>query len=454
MTTLQNSIGFRENARNALDDAPLRASMRHAAETFAGKRTAAFASLPVDALRDKASEIRLHVLDNLPDYVDRFASAATRAGAVVHRAKDALTARETVAHILKDRGAVRVAKSKSMVTEEIHLNDHLEKQGTEVVETDLGEYIIQIANETPSHIIVPAIHKNRSQVGKLFADKLGVEYTDDPAVLCSIAREILREKFLTADAGISGANFAIAETGSLVLFTNEGNGRMVTTLPPLHIAILSIEKMIPKLTDLATFVRLLPRSATGQTLTSYLSLVTGTRNVSESTGAKELHIVLVDNGRSRILAGDCREMLKCIRCAACLNVCPVYRSVGGHAYGTTYPGPMGIVLSTLLNGIDQAHPLLDATTLCGACNDVCPVRVPLVKLLRILRERRVDAGLTPGSEKKAMAAFGMAVKSPFLFSMGQSMAKTFWPILGALERDKILGRLPKPSDRTFRRRMS
>jgi L-lactate dehydrogenase complex protein LldF len=250
------------------------------------------------------------------------------------------------------------------------------------------------------------------------------------------------------------ANFAIAETGSLVLFTNEGNGRMVTTLPPLHIAILSIEKMIPKLTDLATFVRLLPRSATGQTLTSYLSLVTGTRNVSESTGAKELHIVLVDNGRSRILAGDCREMLKCIRCAACLNVCPVYRSVGGHAYGTTYPGPMGIVLSTLLNGIDQAHPLLDATTLCGACNDVCPVRVPLVKLLRILRERRVDAGLTPGSEKKAMAAFGMAVKSPFLFSMGQSMAKTFWPILGALERDKILGRLPKPSDRTFRRRMS
>jgi L-lactate dehydrogenase complex protein LldF len=454
MRTDAVGIDFRSNAKKALGDASLRASMSHAAETFAAKRAGSFASLPVDVWRDVASEIRLNVLDNLQHYLDSFASAATRAGAVVHRARDAAMARETIGYILKDRGATKVVKSKSMVTEEIHLNDYLETQGIEVIETDLGEYIVQIARETPSHILVPAIHKNRSQVGRLFAEKLGVEYTDDPAVLTSIARKTLRKEFLSAHAGISGANFAVAESGSLVIFTNEGNGRMVTTLPPLHIAVLSIEKMIPKLSDLPALVRLLPRSATGQTLTSYLSVITGTRRSNESTGAKELHIVLVDNGRSRILEGECREMLKCIRCSACLNVCPVYRTVGGHAYGSTYPGPMGIVLTTLLNGMDHAHPLLDATTLCGACNEVCPVRVPLVELLRILRERRVEAGLTPPSERRAMAAFGIAAKSPALFTMGQRLSKTFWPLLGILDRKGNLGRLPIPADKTFRRRMS
>ncbi len=454
MRSVAGSIDFRSNAKRALADASLRTSMSHAAETFAAKRAGAFASLPVDVWRDRASEIRMNVLDNLHHYVDSFAFAATRAGAVVHRARDAAIARETVAYILKDRGATKVVKSKSMVTEEIHLNDHLERQGVEVIETDLGEYIVQIAKEAPSHILVPAIHKNRSQVGRLFAEKLGVAYTDDPAILTSIARRTLRKEFLSAHAGISGANFAIAESGSLVLFTNEGNGRMVTTLPPLHIAVLSIEKMIPRLSDLATLVRLLPRSATGQILTSYLSVITGIRKSNENTGAKELHIVLVDNGRSQILEGECREMLKCIRCSACLNVCPVYRTVGGHAYGSTYPGPMGIVLTTLLNGLDHAHPLLDATTLCGACNEVCPVRVPLVQLLRILRERRVEAGLTAPSERRAMSAFGLAAKSPALFASGQRLSKTFWPLLGIVERKGNLKRLPMPADKTFRRRMS
>ena len=249
--------------------------------------------------------------------------------------------------------------------------------------------IVQIADEKPSHILAPAIHKTRSQVGELFSEKLNVPYSDDPAVLTKIARNVLRQEFLTADAGISGANFAVASSGSLAIFTNEGNGRMVTTLPPLHIAVLSIEKIIPTLKDLSLFTQLLPRSATGQILSSYLSVITGSRKPGESTGTKELHIVLLDNGRSEILKGEYREILKCIRCSACFNVCPVYRAIGGHAYGVTYPGPMGMVLTSLLEGIDKVYPLLDATTLCGACVEVCPVRVPLVKLLTMLREERV-----------------------------------------------------------------
>jgi len=246
----------------------------------------------------------------------------------------------------------------------------------------------------------------------------------------------------------------VAESGSITLFTNEGNGRMVTTIPPLHIAILSIEKIIPSLRDLSAFIRLLPRSATGQILSSYLSIITGTRKPGESTGAKELHIVLLDNGRTEILAGDCREILKCIRCGACMNTCPVYGSVGGHAYGSTYPGPMGIILTVLLEGMDMYHPLLDASTLCGACEEVCPVRVPLVKLLYTLRECRVEKGFGPSIERMGMKAFGTAVKSPTLFSWGQSMSRLFWPLLQTFGGKGAVDRLPKPVKKTFRRRMS
>jgi len=343
----------------------------------------------------------------------------------------------------------RVVKSKSMISEEIHLNDYLQSQGITVVETDLGEYIIQIAGEHPSHIIVPAIHKDRRQVGRLFADKLGCEYSDDPAALTQIAHKILRREFLEAKAGISGANFAVADSGSIVLFTNEGNGRMCTTLPPLHIAVLSIEKIIPSLADLPTLVRLLPRSATGQILTSYMSIITGSRKSGDRTGAEELHIVLLDNGRSDIVRGEFREMLKCIRCGACLNACPVYRVVGGHAYGATYPGPMGIVLTTLLEGMHRAHPLLDATTLCGACGDVCPVKVPLPRLLRRLRELRVERGFNSQLEQKGMAGLGLALRSPLLFHTGQRAARTFWRLAQRTVGKKVLNRMPVPTARTF-----
>jgi L-lactate dehydrogenase complex protein LldF len=455
VSDVQTSLSFRSNAARAIGDAPLRAAMRQATDTFGTKRADAFLAISdLEALRNKASEIRLKVLNDLSSHISRFTENATRAGATVHRAADAASARGIIGEILSSRGARTVVKSKSMVSEEIHLNAHLERAGVEVVETDLGEYIIQLEGEPPSHIIVPAIHKNRRQVGELFEKKLGVPFSDDPQVLTKIARRTLREKFLSADAGISGANFAASDSGSLVLFTNEGNGRMVTTVPPLHIAILSIEKIIPSLADLPTFIRLLPRSATGQAITSYVSIITGTRKQGDATGAKELHIVLLDNGRKDILAGDCREILKCIRCGACMNVCPVYRTVGGHSYGWTYPGPMGVILTTLLTGMKNAHPLVDASTLCGACVEVCPVRVPLVDLFLVLRQRKVREGYSDPVEKRGMRLFRMAASSPVLFGLGQRISRVFWPLVRKNGGENVAGRLPVPALKSLRRRLS
>ena len=454
MSPEQTSLAFRENSVRALEDAALRAAMKQAADTFGTKRADAFAPVAdLEALRDRASDIREEVLANLTMYVDRFVASATHAGAVVHRANDAAAARELIRKILADRGARRIVKGKSMVSEEVDLNSHLEAAGMEVVETDLGEYIIQMEGETPSHIIVPAIHKNRRQVGRLFADRLGVPYSDDPQALTKIARRALREKFLSADAGISGANFAAADTGSLVLLTNEGNGRMVTSVPKLHVAILSIEKMLPSLADLPVFLRLLPRSATGQTITSYVSVITGTRKAGDATGAKGLHIVLLDNGRTEILRGDSRDILKCIRCGACMNVCPVYRTVGGHSYGWTYPGPMGLILTTLLTGMKKSHPLVDASTLCGACVDVCPVRVPLVELILGLRRRKVREGFADPRERRGMEAFGKAAASPALFALGQRLAGSFWPVVRVLWGKDVAGRMPAPANPPLRRRL-
>lgn len=447
-------IPFRLNTAAALADTSLREAMRTSTATFTKKRAEGVSSVPFEDWREKASQIRTSVLDNLPELIDEFAASATRAGSIVHRAKDAEAAREIVGCILKDRKVRTVVKAKSMVTEEIHLNQHLEAMDIRPVETDLGEYIVQIAGETPSHILAPALHKNRRDIGKLFAEKLGVDYSDDPEVLTKVARKVLREEFLSADAGLSGVNFALADTGSIAIFTNEGNGRMVTSLPRLHVAVMTIEKIIPSFADLSAFIRLLPRSATGQTLSSYLSVVTGTRKPGESTGAHELHIVLVDNGRSRIVQGDFRDILKCIRCSACMNVCPVYKAIGGHAYGSTYPGPMGIVLTTLLDGMERAHPLLDGSTLCGACNEVCPVKVPLTSLISSLRQRKVELGFAGTDERIGMAAFGVAAGSPSLFGLGQSMAHRAWSIIQRLGRDSSVDRLPRPVEQTFKRRMS
>lgn len=452
MKSTAGPISFKSNAASALKDPSLRAAMRNITGSFGKKRIDAIGDNPFEEWREKASAIRMNVLDNLEEYVDMFARNATKAGAVVHRANDSGTAREIVACLLKDYGAKKVVKSKSMISEEIHLNPYLENNGIEVVETDLGEYIIQLARETPSHIIVPAVHKSRQQVGQLFCDKLGCEFTDDPFTLTKTARKILREEFLSAQAGISGSNFAIAQTGSISLVTNEGNGRMCTTLPPLHIAITAIEKILPKVSDLTHFLRLLPRSATGQILTSYFSLITGARKEGDATGAKHLHIVLLDNGRSQVAKGELREILKCIRCGACMNVCPVYGVIGGHAYDSTYPGPMGVILSAVLNGLERSHPLLDASTLCGACSDVCPVKVPLTKLINRLREIKVESGLSQETETIGMWGFGLAAKHSKLFEFGQKAASVVWPLARILDRQTI-DRLPNPVSTSFKRRV-
>jgi L-lactate dehydrogenase complex protein LldF len=419
--------------------------MQKATRTFAKKRADGVAQVPMEEWRNKASEVRSRVIDNLSGLVQLFSEKATNAGATVHGPVDAERARRVVADILAQRSVRMAVKAKSMVTEEIRLNEFLEDRGVEVVETDLGEYIVQIAGEKPSHILAPAIHKDRRQVGRLFSEKLGASYSEDPAVLTKIARRALREKFLRADAGISGANFAGADSGSLVIFTNEGNGRMVTHLPPLHIAVITVEKMIPSLADLPSFIRLLPRSATGQSLSSYVQIITGTRRVGEAAGARELHIVLVDNGRFSVLEGPYRDILKCIRCSACMNVCPVYATVGGHSYDSTYPGPMGIVLTAVLEGLERAHPLLNASTLCGACDAVCPVKVPLSSLIRRLREAAVDAGLTPAIERLGMAAFSRAAASPLWFDLGQIVAGLTWPLARLLGRRIHAERFPAPT---------
>ncbi|MGC8659333.1 MAG: LutB/LldF family L-lactate oxidation iron-sulfur protein [Desulfomonilaceae bacterium] len=447
------SIDFRANARRALQNPTLRKAMRHATESFRKKRNDAIVGIPFEEWREQASELRKRVIGDISGYVDEFAANATKRGAIVHRARTAEGARDLISSILKDNGVKTIVKSKSMVTEEIHLNKHLADLGFRVVETDLGEYIIQIAGETPSHIIVPAIHRSREQIGQLFCEKLGCDFSDDPAILTDTARKLLRQEFLTADAAISGANCYIADTGSIVLFTNEGNGRMVTNFPPLHIAVTSIEKALPSFKDLPLIMRILPRSATGQVLTSYLSIISGQRRPDSATDTKKLHIVLLDNGRSRVADSPYREILKCIKCGACMNVCPVYGMIGGHAYASTYPGPMGVILSTLLNGLENAHPLLDATTLCGACAEACPVKVPLLKLLYELREMRVAAGHTDTIEAVGMKGFGIAAKSPQFFQMAQASLKTLWP-LGGLLAPVTVNRLPKPVTRTFRRRFS
>lgn len=455
MTDHRTVLDFQASSAKAVSDKALRKAMKNATDTANAKRVESFSAVPdTERLRDSAGAIRQEVLGDIERYVDRFILNAEAAGATVHTAGDARSAQDIVVGLLKRRNVKRVVKSKSMISEEIHLNARLERDGIAVIETDLGEYIVQMAGEPPSHVTAPAIHKTRQQVGELFAEKLGVQYTDDPYKLTKVARKVLRNEFLGAQAGITGANFAVADTGSIVLFTNEGNGRMVTGFPPLHIAVLSIEKVVPRLADIAIFTRLLPRSATGQTMTSYLTVITGTRRPDEVIGAEELHVVLLDNGRRKILRGECREILKCIRCGACLNVCPVYRTVGGHSYGSTYSGPMGIILTTLLEGMDRAGSLLDATTLCGACSDVCPVRVPLKDLLTILKRTRAQKSLCGFAERSAMAAFGTVAASSSLFELVTTFLRLFWGILSRFGTSTVISRLPQPAKSPFRRRLT
>src|SRR5262249_36419872 len=357
--------------------------------------------------------------------------------AQIHWARDAAEANEIVKRLAYERDARLVVKSKSMTTEEIHLNTALEGAGVEALETDLGEYIIQLAGETPSHIIAPAIHKTRHQIAQLFVDRLGISPTDDIAMLTVTARRVLRKKFAAADIGVSGVNFGVAETGTILILENEGNIRLTTSLPKTHIAVMGIEKVIPRFADLDVFLKLLPRSGTGQHLTAYQSMLTGTKRSATAEGPEEMHIVLMDNGRSRMLSHPVtRQSLACIRCGACLNACPVYQQIGGHAYGSVYPGPIGAVITPQLIGITKAAQLPYASSLCGACREVCPVKIDIPALLLHLRAEVVE-GTSIGStdhhgpvkrkfsERLAFRLYAFTWSRPKLYEWGARIARLF-----------------------------
>jgi len=431
---------FRERAGQALDDRFLQEALTIATTKFITLRREAFDAFPQgEALRDQARAIKEATLQRLDHWLEMLIDNVERRGGHVHYATGADEARRIVLDIARRTGARMAVKSKSMATEEIHLNDALEAAGVTPVETDLGEYIIQLAHERPSHIIAPAIHKTKGQVAELFRRELNRDAAPDPEVLTQIARAELRQKFLQADLGITGANFGVAETGTVVLVTNEGNGRMVTSLPRVHVAVMGVEKVIPSMTDLAVFLAILARSATGQKLSVYTSLVNGPRRGGELEGPEEFHLVLLDNGRIRQIAGPLREALSCLRCGACLNVCPVYRQIGGHAYGYTYPGPIGILLTAMLNGPGSVKDLAHASSLCGACVDACPVRIDIPRMLIELRRELDEQRIAPWPERVVFGAFAWLLQRPALYRLSARLGRL---LQRPLARNGRIRRLP------------
>lgn len=386
---------FIDNYRGALANKQLQKALTIATAKFTAGRGLAVASVGDEwnHLRERARRIKEHAIESLDHYLGEFASKVEQLGGHVFWARDAKEANAYITQLARERGVKLAVKSKSMMTEEIELNHAFAHAGVEAVETDLGEYIVQLAGERPSHIIAPAIHKTRGDVADLFAMKLGVERTEEIEQMTALARRVLRNKFASAGMGVTGANFAVAETGTLVLVENEGNIRLTTSLPRVHVALMGIEKVIPRLEDLSVFLRLLPRSASGQKMSSYVSFITGVKNSASDEGPEELHIVILDNGRVDILANEhLRESLYCIRCGACLNACPVYQKIGGHAYGWIYPGPIGAVLTPQLVGRERAANLPFASSLCGACRDVCPIKINIPDMLLHLRHEIKDGG--------------------------------------------------------------
>ena len=406
--------------------------------------------------REEARDIKAHTLDHLDYYIELLHENVTAAGGQVHFAKDGAEANAIVAHLARSRGVKVATKSKSMVSEELELNPVLESLGVEVYETDLGEYIIQLAGETPSHLVAPALHKSKEDVAQLFADKLGLPYDENIERMAAAARVALRDKFMEADLGISGANFVVAETGTLVIVTNEGNGRLCTSAPRMHIGITGMEKVIPSMQDLAIFLRLLPRSATGQRISSYVSMITGPRREDDEDGPEEFHLVLVDNGRSRMLRDPkLREALYCIRCGACLNICPVYQRVGGHAYGWVYPGPIGAVVSPMLTGLKESKMLPQASSLCGACREACPVKINIPRMLLELRHRtaespdpkegRADERASSPSERFMAGTYAKLMSSPGRMALAASLGRIAQKLLpGMPKRSGWIGRAPLP----------
>ncbi len=431
------------NIERALRDESLQRQMAKAMPASRRARAEAAAELPEwESLRSAAAEIKDHVLANLEEYLARLESRVSALGGIVHRAADAAEARAIITGLARSHGALRIVKSKSMTTEEIRLNPALEAIGARVVETDLGEYIAQLAGERPSHLIAPVIHKPTEEISDLFARKLGTPRYERPEDLARVAREVLRAEFAAAEMGITGVNFAIAETGTLVIVENEGNARLTTARPRVHVAVMGIEKVLPGLADLGVFLRILARSGTGQRASAYVSLLTGPRRPGETDGPEALHLVILDGGRRRLLADEAmREALRCIRCGACQNECPVYRHAGGHAYGSVYAGPIGAVLTPAYEGLERARDLPFASTLCRACAGVCPVKVDLPGMLVELRSRAVRAGLAPWRDRMLVGAWTFFTRSPARFALGGALGRLAQRLLA---RGGRIERLPPP----------
>jgi L-lactate dehydrogenase complex protein LldF len=435
MTHVATSPRFKENAKAALANPDLQNALKFVEVNFIARRREVADKLPeFDALRDSARDIKNHTLAHLDLYLEAYEQKVTAAGGQVHYAVTADEAKRVVFDICKKLGAKTVTKGKSMIGEEIAINDYLEANGITPVETDLGEYIIQLRHEIPSHIIAPAVHLTKAQIeadfrrahSNLPADRNLTE----PTSLLAEARGVLREKFLAADVGITGANFLVAETGTSIIVTNEGNGDLTQTLPKAHIVLASIEKLVPTLEDVSQFLRVLARSATGQEMSVYTTLSTGPRRADDPDGPGEYHVIILDNGRSSMLGGEFGDMLRCIRCGACMNHCPVYHAVGGHAYGWVYPGPMGAVLTPSLIGVDQAGQLPNASTFCGRCEEVCPVRIPLPRMMRSWREREFERHLSPATVRSGLAFWAFFAKRPRLYGFATSMAARLLALIG------------------------
>ncbi len=429
----QTSEHFQDSARAALARTEARERMDILGLFMPAMRDAAVAEVDFEALREHVKRVKDHTLDNLEHYLRQFEEQVVMNGGHVHWARDAAELNATVLDICRAAEARRVGKGKSMITEETGLTEHLEKAGLLVTETDLGEYIVQIAGEPPSHIVGPAFHKSEQEIRELFLDqhKLGRRQLEDPPAMVAEAREVLRERFLSADVGIIGSNALIAETGQTMLVTNEGNGDLVSTLPRVHIVCASIEKLMPRPEDALAQIRLLARSAIGTAVTAYTSFYSGPRRAEDLDGPEQYHVVLLDNRRTEILGSNYQDMLACMRCGACLTHCPVYIGAGGHAYGWVYPGPMGSVLTPLLTGLEEASELPNACTSCGRCEEVCPAGIPLPDLLRDLRADETRAKITPARWRWGMKLHGWLARMPGLY---QALTGTAIAVLSRLGR--------------------
>jgi L-lactate dehydrogenase complex protein LldF len=422
---------FEENAHAALKNPVLQSALAKIKTGWVANRARAAERLPeFEDLRDQGRDIKDHSLVHLDLYLRAFEAKVTALGGKVHWARDAAEARAVVLGICQEAGARSVTKSKSMVTEEIGLNAFLESHGLEAVETDLGEYILQISGQPPSHIVGPAVHMTKDEISDLFARHHGGPRLEEASDLVAEARRILRQRYLAADVGITGANFLVAETGSAITVTNEGNAELTQGLPRTHVVVTGLEKVVPTMEDAFTLLRLLARSATGQEFAGYTTVMTGPKRPGDLDGPESFHVVLVDNGRTQMLGNELREMLRCIRCGACMNHCPVYLATGGHAYGWVYPGPMGSVLTPQMIGIEQGWPLPNASTFCGRCQEVCPVRIPLPKLMRHWREEQFGRGLAPPAARWGLSAWGWFARRPRAYRLASRLGALGLRLLG------------------------